>query len=150
MDACKTKNYYVFGLLTELTTRGVFMFQIDIMSRIPVYEQLIRQTEKFILLGVLKEGDKLPSVRQLSAELSINPNTIQKAFTELDRRGIIFSVNGRGNFVADKALKALEVSRRSAFSDIKDQIKDFALAGISRTELHEYIDEIYDEMGDKS
>lgn len=123
------------------------MFQIDIMSRIPVYEQLIRQTEKFILLGVLKEGDKLPSVRQLSAELSINPNTIQKAFTELDRRGIIFSVNGRGNFVADKAL---EVSRRSAFSDIKDQIKDFALAGISRTELHEYIDEIYDEMGDKS
>ena len=100
------------------------MFQIDIMSRIPVYEQLIRQTEKFILLGVLKEGDKLPSVRQLSAELSINPNTIQKAFTE--------------------------VSRRSAFSDIKDQIKDFALAGISRTELHEYIDEIYDEMGDKS
>lgn len=126
------------------------MFQIDIMSRIPVYEQLIRQTEKFILLGVLKEGDKLPSVRQLSAELSINPNTIQKAFTELDRRGIIFSVNGRGNFVADKALKALEASRRSAFSDIKDQIKDFALAGISRTELHEYIDEIYDEMGDKS
>ena len=126
------------------------MFQIDIMSRVPVYEQLIRQTEKFILLGVLKEGDKLPSVRQLSAELSINPNTIQKAFTELDRRGIIFSVNGRGNFVADKALKALEVSRRSAFSDIKDQIKDFALAGISRNELHEYIDEIYDEMGDKS
>ena len=126
------------------------MFQIDIMSRIPVYEQLIRQTEKFILLGVLKEGDKLPSVRQLSAELSINPNTIQKAFTELDRRGIIFSVNGRGNFVADKALKALEVSRRSAFSDIKDPIKDFALAGISRTELHEYIDEVYDEMGDKS
>ena len=126
------------------------MFQIDIMSRIPVYEKLIRQTEKFILLGVLREGDKLPSVRQLSAELSINPNTIQKAFTELDRRGIIFSVNGRGNFVSDKALKALEVSRRSAFSEIKEQIKDFALAGISREELHEYIDEIYDEMGDKS
>lgn len=104
------------------------MFQIDIMSRIPVYEQLIRQTEKFILLGVLNAGDKLPSVRQLSAELSVNPNTIQKAFTELDRRGIIFSVNGRGNFVSDKALKALEVSRRSAFSDIKEQIKDFALA----------------------
>lgn len=126
------------------------MFQIDIMSRIPVYEQLICQTEKFILLGVLREGDKLPSVRQLSAELSINPNTIQKAFTELDRRGIIFSVNGRGNFVSDKALKALEVSRRSAFSEIKEQIKDFALAGISREELHEYIDEIYNEMGDKA
>ena len=76
------------------------MFQIDIMSRIPVYEQLIRQTEKFILLGVLREGTKLPSVRQLSAELSINPNTIQKAFTELDRRGIIFSVKGTGSIKA--------------------------------------------------
>ena len=126
------------------------MFQIDIMSRIPVYEQLIRQTEKFILLGVLREGAKLPSVRQLSAELSINPNTIQKAFTELDRRGIIFSVNGRGNFVSDKALKALEVSRRSAFSEIKEQIKDFALAGISREELHEYRDEAFSGVGDKA
>ncbi len=125
------------------------MFQIDIISRTPVYEQLVRQTEKFILLGILKAGDKLPSVRQLSAELSVNPNTIQKAFTELDRRGIIFSVNGRGNFVSDKALKALEVSRRSEFSEIKDKIKDFALAGISRDELHKYIDEIYDEMGEQ-
>ena len=126
------------------------MFQIDIMSRIPVYEQIIRQTEKFILIGVLNAGDKLPSVRQLSAELSIYPNTFQKACTELDRRGVIFSVNGRGNFVSDKALKALEVSRRSAFGDIKEQIKDFALAGISREELHEYIDEIYDRMGEQS
>ena len=125
------------------------MFQIDIMSRIPVYEQLIRQTEKFILLGVLREGAKLPSVRQLSAELSINPNTIQKAFTELDRRGIIFSVNGRGNFVSDKALKALEVSRRSAFSEIKEQIKDFALAGISREELHEYMTRFIMRWGTK-
>ena len=52
--------------------------------------------------------------------------------------------------MSDKALKALEVSRRSAFSDIKEQIKDFALAGISREELHEYIDEIYDGMGEQS
>lgn len=124
----------------------VNMFQIDMMSRTPVYEQLINQTEKFILLGVLKPGDKLPSVRTLSAELSVNPNTIQKAFTELDRRGIIFSVNGRGNFVSDKAFKALQASRRLAFNDIKEQIRDFALAGIEREELHGYIDRIYDEM----
>ncbi len=123
------------------------MFQIDIMSRVPVYEQLINQTEKFILLGILKPGDKMPSVRQLSAQLSINPNTIQKAFAELDRRGIIFSVNGRGNFVTEMAVKALEVSRRHSLDEIREQIKDFALAGIKREELHEYIDEIYDEVG---
>ena len=122
------------------------MFQIDIMSRTPVYEQLVNQTEKFILLGILKPGDKMPSVRQLSAELSVNPNTIQKAFSELDRRGIIFAVNGRGNYVSEKATTALEMSRRTALDEIKEQIKDFALAGIKREELHEYIDEIYDEL----
>lgn len=123
-----------------------YMFQVDIMSRTPVYEQLVNQTEKFILLGVLKAGDKLPSVRQLSAELSINPNTIQKAFMELDRRGLIFSVNGRGNFVSDKAFKALEIQRRKDFDAIREQVKDFALAGISRAELHDFVDEVYDEV----
>lgn len=122
------------------------MYQIDIMSRTPVYEQLVAQTEKFILLGILKSGDKLPSVRQLSAELSVNPNTIQKAFTELDRRGIIFSVNGRGNFVSDKAVKALELSRRNDLEGIKEQIKDFFLAGITPEEIKDYIDEIFKEV----
>lgn len=122
------------------------MYQIDIMSRTPVYEQLVSQTEKFILLGILKSGDKLPSVRQLSAELSVNPNTIQKAFTELDRRGIIFSVNGRGNFVSDMAVKALQLSRRGELDGIREQIKGFCLAGISRDEIKSFIDEVYDDM----
>ena len=67
------------------------MYQIDVMSRTPVYEQIIRQTEEFILKGVLKPGDRMPSVRTLSVELSVNPNTIQKAIAELDRRTLIKS-----------------------------------------------------------
>lgn len=125
------------------------MFQIDLMSREPVYEQLVNQTEKFILLGILKPGDKMPSVRQLSAELSVNPNTIQKAFTELDRRGVIFSVNGRGNYISDMAVRALQVSRRRELDGIKDQIINFAIAGITREEMHEYIDTVYDEHNAK-
>ena len=62
------------------------MFVIDVMSRVPVYEQLINQVEEQILTGLLNSGDKMPSVRSLSVSLSINPNTIQKAYTELDRR----------------------------------------------------------------
>jgi GntR family transcriptional regulator len=55
------------------------MFVVDVMSRVPVYEQIIKQVEEQVLTGILKEGDKLPSVRSLSVKLSINPNTIQKA-----------------------------------------------------------------------
>ena len=62
------------------------MFQIDTMSRIPIYEQIVEQVEYFVLNGILKEGEQIPSVRNLSVQLSINPNTIQKAYFELDKR----------------------------------------------------------------
>ena len=67
------------------------MFQIDPMSRQAVYEQLIEQMERFILSGILKSGDQIPSVRSLSVDLSVNPNTIQKAYSQMDAKGMIYS-----------------------------------------------------------
>ena len=64
---------------------------IDSMSRQPVYEQIVDQVEQMILSGLMRPGEQLPSVRSLSLELSINPNTIQKAYAELDGRGIIYT-----------------------------------------------------------
>ena len=79
------------------------MFQIDSFSRVPVYEQIINQLEHFILTGILVADTQIPSVRNLSVSLSINPNTIQKAYAELDRNGIIYSVPGRGCFITKEA-----------------------------------------------
>lgn len=121
------------------------MFQIDVMSRTPVYEQLISQVEKFILTGILAEGAKIPSVRSLSMELSVNPNTIQKAFSELDRRGLINSVPGKGCFVSDKAMKALQVSRRGNLEGLSDQIRELALAGVSKEEVISCVNKVFDE-----
>lgn len=84
------------------------MFVIDVMSRVPVYEQLINQVEEQILTGLLNSGDKMPSVRSLSVSLSINPNTIQKAYTELDRMKLIITVPGKGSFVSSEALNICE------------------------------------------
>lgn len=121
------------------------MFQVDVMSRIPVYEQIIGQVEKFILTGILSEGDKIPSVRSLSMELSVNPNTIQKAVTELDRRGLINSVPGKGCFVTERAKKALQVSRRENLEMLKSQIRELAVAGISKEEIITCVNEVYEE-----
>ena len=66
------------------------MYHVDAMSRVPVYEQIVEQTEKFILAGILKPGDKIPSVRNLSIELSVNPNTIQKCKNICTKRTEIF------------------------------------------------------------
>ena len=74
---------------------------IDYSSRRPISAQIIDQTVRMITSGVLRPGDWLPSVRQLATELSINPNTIQKAYSEMETRGIIVSVKGRGSFVAE-------------------------------------------------
>ncbi len=123
------------------------MYQIDVMSRIPVYEQIINQTEKFILTGILSGGDKMPSVRSLSMQLSINPNTIQKAFNELDRGGIIFSVPGKGCFVADNARQVLESSKRKDLKKLSQDITELKLAGIKREEVIEVVDEIYGMKG---
>lgn len=76
------------------------MFDIDLMSRIPIYEQLYRRVIELILKGVLNEKDKLPSVRNLATQLGVNPNTVAKAYSLLERDNIIYSLAGRGSFVA--------------------------------------------------
>ena len=76
------------------------MFDIDLMNRTPIYEQLYRKVIELILKGVLTENEKLPSVRSLATDLGVNPNTVAKAYTLLERDGIIYSLAGRGSFVA--------------------------------------------------
>lgn len=77
------------------------MITIDYQSRAPIYEQIVEKFQMLIMKGILPPGSKMPSVRSLAVELSINPNTIQKAFAVLEQEGYIFSVKGRGNFVSE-------------------------------------------------
>ena len=106
------------------------------MSGVPVYEQIIKQMEKFILTGVLKGTEQVPSVRNLSVELSVNPNTIQKAYSDLDRRGIIFSVPGKGCFVSENAKGILSEAKRNQISDLEQMMYELILAGVGREEIN--------------
>lgn len=78
------------------------MFELDLRSRAPIYEQLVDKIIELIISNVLKPDEQLPSVRVLSSELTINPNTIQKAYRELEYRGYIYSVPGKGSFIKPK------------------------------------------------
>ncbi|KHE72800.1 GntR family transcriptional regulator [Halobacillus sp. BBL2006] len=75
------------------------MIELDVRSRKPIYEQLVEKLKQLIIHEVLKEDEKLPSVRDLAQQLTINPNTIQKAYRELESQGYIYSVKGKGSFV---------------------------------------------------
>ena len=77
------------------------MFLINLQGKETIYEQIKAQIIKFINAGVLKPNDKLPSVRELANDLGINPNTVQKAYQELEQAGYIYSVFKKGSFVAD-------------------------------------------------
>ena len=126
------------------------MFQIDPISRQPVYEQIIEQTERLILTGLLKEGEQIPSVRNLSIELSINPNTIQKAYSELDLRGVIHSVPGKGRFVCDNAVEILHRYKRGRLKELSALLSELALAGISKDEIADCVDSVYRNISSKA
>ncbi|MYL64275.1 GntR family transcriptional regulator [Bacillus hwajinpoensis] len=95
------------------------MFELDFRSRKPIYEQLVDRLKQLIIKDLLKDDEKLPSVRELAYQLEINPNTIQKAYRELESQGYIYSVKGKGSFVHPS--KKLE--NEEELKKVKDQLK---------------------------
>lgn len=117
--------------------------QLDVMSRVPVYEQIVDEVERFMLTGAMKPGDQLPSVRGLSTELSINPNTILKAYGELDASGLIFSVPGRGYFISADAHDVLKQKELKKLEGLKQQFSQFALIGIDKDIVIKSVEDAY-------
>lgn len=119
------------------------MFVIDLMSRVPVYEQVINQVEQKVLMKIMFPGTKMPSVRGLSMQLAINPNTIQKAYSELERRGVIITVPGKGAFIADDAVEKASVLAKDKLSEFREMVSGLIIAGVSKQELIDIVDECF-------
>lgn len=124
------------------------MITINYTDRTPIYEQIINSIERLIALEILKEEEKLPSVRSLGIELSTNPNTIQKAYTILETRGIIYSVKGIGNFVAKNNLKDKKI--KDILNEVEEKIKNAISFGLKEEELEDWIEKIKGELYDIS
>ena len=121
------------------------MFLIDPLSRKPVYEQIIEQAERFVLSGVMSPGSQFPSVRGMSVSLSINPNTIQKAYNDLERRGVLLTVPGKGCFVAPQALDMLQQQKRAQVGAFDALVRELLLAGVTPQDLKARIDGVFAE-----
>lgn len=112
---------------------------IDYKDRRPIYEQIESGLTEMIARGVMGPGEQLPSVRNLAMELAINPNTIQRAYNELEQKGIIYCVKGKGNFVAD--MKELEKIRRQQIEEEFQLLVDKAAQyGWSREEMEQELE----------
>ncbi|SFE86452.1 GntR family transcriptional regulator [Alteribacillus iranensis] len=117
------------------------MFELDPRNRKPIYEQLMEKIKELILAEVLTVDEKLPSVRMLSKELTINPNTIQKAYRELEREGYLYSANRKGYFVAP-----IELHADKKVNELKTQfqhlLREAVYLGVTKEQIAQWFDEI--------
>ena len=120
------------------------MIKLDYRSRTPFYRQLEDSIIEMIMLGVYQKGTQLPSVRSLAVELGINPNTIQKAYQELESQGIICSVTGKGSFVQGLDEAQLQL-RRKALEALTAAVRDARLAGVPREEIEHLVEQEYQQ-----
>ncbi len=108
------------------------MFQLDEKSRSAMYIQVMDNIKELIMSDVWMEGSKIPSVRELSLQLTLNPNTVQKAYRELEREGYIYTVSGKGSFVAGKSEIKRDPEKVTELLDkVKDAFRGLTLLGYS-------------------
>lgn len=121
------------------------MIVIDYQNRKPIYEQIVERFELLIVRGVLEPDAQIPSVRALAMELSINPNTIQKAYAVLEQEGFIYAVKGKGNFVSGDKKMLVERRKTTFFLDLHHLLKEGMDMGITRDECVSEVNHIYEE-----
>lgn len=121
------------------------MIIIDYSDKRPIYEQVAEKIEALILNGILEPDSKLPSVRSLAMELSINPNTIQRAYSELEREGFVYSVKGRGNFVKMNENLIIKEQEKLMIK-FKEHARELKARGVLKDQVISCIEEVYGEV----
>ena len=121
------------------------MIFIDYNDKRPIYEQIIDRFQTLIANGALEPNMQLPSVRSLAIDLSINANTIQRAYSELEREGYIYSVKGRGNFVRDNKSLA-EKQKAKLLQDLNTHLEHCKTFGVTEEEILSYVSKLYTEV----
>lgn len=131
-------------LFLDLRNKGgeFSLFELDFRSRKPIYEQICDKIKELIALGELQKGQQLPAVRVLAKEIGINHNTIQKAFAQLEREGVINSVAGKGSFVSNHE-DHTELFKKKALAEIKQSIERNLIYHITEAEILKILEEIY-------
>lgn len=120
------------------------MIEINYRDSRPIYEQIKDGLRKLLIVGAIKEDEKLPSVRDMASQLSINPNTIQRAYRELEEEGFVYSVAGKGSFGSGK--KGIDSKRRLELEKAIDEaVHELKLMGVDKEDIVNKIFAAYDK-----
>lgn len=113
---------------------------LDYQSRIPIYEQIVNNIEKYVAVGILREKSHIPSIRELANNLGINPNTVKKAYDILENKGVIMTISTKGTFISNNTKMVLENKIDKEINLIKDKIRELENMGISKKEIMKRIE----------
>lgn len=119
------------------------MINLDFRDSRPVYEQICEKIKELIVSGVIKSGDKIMSVRDMAASLTINPNTIVKAYKLLEQEGYIYSSYGKGYFVAEKSYAASSQRIDEIIKSVKSSLSELCFLGYEKSEMDKIIENIW-------
>lgn len=122
------------------------MFSLDYKSRLPIYEQLYNSITRLAALGGIEPNEQLPSVRTLAQQLSVNPNTVQKAYQNLERDGIIYSIPGKGSFIVPD-ISALAQKKELMRKKLAETIQSAVNIGITKEEILQMVHDFFVEGG---
>lgn len=121
------------------------MIEIDVRSRVPLYEQIIEAFKEKIISGEMAVDEKLPSVRELASDLAINPNTIQRAIRKLEEEQFVYSVRGRGSFVKVLDEGILKVQMDNILAEVQKSLFEAKKLGVDFDRINSLVKKIYDE-----
>lgn len=130
--------HYISVKQTYPSAAPEFAFRLDVHSGVPVYRQLIDQVTAAIATGTLRTGDQLPTVRQVAVDLAINPNTVMRAYREMEIRAILDTQQGAGTFIAEQKAPAPKQERDRQLAQLADEFA--ARAGSLGFSLAEVLD----------
>ena len=126
-----------------MTKADTFDFRLDLHSGVPVYRQIIDQILGGIASGKLAVGDQIPTVRQVAVDLTINPNTVVRAYREMEIRGVLETQQGTGTFIASKKVEQSEVERSRRLAQLVTEfVARAGSAGFSVEELMEQLNDL--------
>src|SRR5580658_3874185 len=129
-----------------MTKTDIFAFHLDLHSGVPVYRQIIDQVLGGIASGRLAVGDQIPTVRQVAVDLAINPNTVVRAYREMEIRGVLETQQGTGTFIARKKVEQTEVERSRRLTQLVTEfVARAGSAGFSVEELMEQLNDLVAE-----
>lgn len=118
------------------------LINLDYQSRTPIYQQIVDNIEKYVALGILKEKEQIPSIREMAGSIGVNPNTVKKSYDILESKGIIRTISTKGTFISENTKKTTEEKINKEINHIKEEINELIKLGITYEEIIKRIQKI--------